>query len=81
MIAGQPLAAGLVRRPHPLAADVPAQPSADLVVADVGVEDDRQDVVQQRLPVLAAAGTLGEGLGQPLPRGGLPSGQRLVEEG
>jgi hypothetical protein len=54
VVAGQPLAAGLVRRPHPLAADVPPQPPADLVTGHVRVEDDRQDVVQQGLPVLAA---------------------------
>ena len=80
VIAGQPLPAGLPRRPHPLTADVPAQPRADLVVAYARVEHDLQDVVQQRLPVLAAAGPLGEGLGQPLPRGCLPPGQRLVEQ-
>jgi len=80
VVAGQPLAAGLVRRPHPPAADVAAQPGAHLVVGHVRVEDDRQDVVQQRLPVLAAPGTLGEDLGQPVPRGRLPPGQRLVEQ-
>jgi hypothetical protein len=54
--------------------------NVDLVVGHVRVEDDRQDVVQQGLPVLAAAGALGEHLGQPLPRGRLPAGQRLVEQ-
>jgi hypothetical protein len=80
MIAGQPLAAGLPRRPHSLVAYIPAQPRAHLVIADVRVEHDLEDVVQQRLPVLAATGALGEHLGQPLPRGRLPPGQRLVEQ-
>jgi hypothetical protein len=80
VVAGQPLAAGLPRRPHPLMADVPPQPQAYLVIAGVRVEHDLQDVVQQRLPVLAPAGALGERLGQPLPRGRLPPGQRLVEQ-
>jgi hypothetical protein len=59
---------------------VAGQPPADLVVGCVRVEDDRQDVVQQGLPVLAGAGALGEDLGQPLPRGRLTPGQRLVEQ-
>ena len=69
MIAGQPLAARLPRRPHPLVAYFPAQPRAHLVVADLRVQPDLQDVVQQRLPVLPAAGALGQHLGQPCPRG------------
>ena len=69
VVAGEPLAAGLPRRPHPLVADVPAQPRADLVVAHAGVEHDLQDVVQQRLPVLPAARPLGQRLGHARPRG------------
>jgi hypothetical protein len=69
VIAGQPLAAGLPRRPHPLVADIPAQPRTDLVVADLRVQHDLQDVVQQRLPVLPAAGALGQRFGQPCPCG------------
>ncbi len=80
VVAGQPLAPGLVRRPHPLVADVPPQPPAHLVVGHVRVEHDRQDVIQQGLPVLAAPCALGEHLCQPLPRGRLPAGQRLVEQ-
>jgi len=61
-------------------ADVAPQPCSDPAVADVRVEDDRQDVVQQRLTVLPAARPLGERLGQPLPRSSFPPGQRLVEQ-
>ena len=61
-------------------ADVRAQPAADLVIAHVRVEHDAQDVIEQGLPVLAAAGPLGQGLGHLRLRGGLPAGQRLVEQ-
>jgi hypothetical protein len=56
-----------------------AQPRADLVIGDLRVQHDPQDVVQQRLPVLPAAGALRQRLGQQCPRGRLPAGQRLVE--
>jgi hypothetical protein len=69
VVTGQRLAAGLPRRPHPLVAYFSAQPRAHLVVADLQVQHDLQDVVQQRLPVLPAAGPLGQHLGQPRPRG------------
>jgi hypothetical protein len=69
VVAGQPLAAGLPRCPHPLVAYFPAQPRAHLVIADLRVQHDSQDVVQQRLPVLPAAGALGQRFGQPCPRG------------
>src|SRR6266700_6870498 len=79
-VTGQRLAAGLPCCPHPLVAYFSAQPRAYLVVGDLQVQHDLQDVVQQRLPVLPAAGPLGQHLGQPCPRGRLPAGQRLVEQ-
>lgn len=45
-----------------------------------GVEHDGQDLVQQRLAVLAALGPLREGVGDLLLRRGLPAGDRLVEQ-
>jgi hypothetical protein len=80
VVAREPRPAGLPRGPHPPVADVRAQPAADLVVAHVRVEHDPQDVIEQGLPVLAGAGPLGQGPRHLRLRGGLPAGQRLVEQ-
>ncbi|MFJ4521800.1 hypothetical protein ACIP4Y_12770 [Streptomyces sp. NPDC088810] len=56
VVAGQP-ARGLGERgPQPVHAEGVPQQSADLLVLDLGVDQDRQDFVQQGLPPLAGRG-------------------------
>jgi len=60
MVAWQPRLRLRERGPQPRHADPLPQHSTDLLVGDVGVQQDRQDRIQQRLAVLTRLGPLGE---------------------
>ncbi|MDX6346545.1 MAG: hypothetical protein QOF84_1335, partial [Streptomyces sp.] len=50
VLAGQPFLTGGERRAEPLDPDPRPDQAADLLVGDDRVQDDRQDLIQQRLP-------------------------------
>jgi len=56
------------------------RPFSDVLVRDRGVGDDREQVVEQHLAVLAAAGALGQRLGHPPPGPALPTRHGLIEQ-
>jgi hypothetical protein len=80
VVAWQPRPRLRERGPQPRHADPRPQQPADLLVGDGGVQQDRQDRVQQRLTVLARLGPLDQLLVGLVPGSSLASRHRLVEQ-
>ncbi|WP_225993001.1 hypothetical protein [Actinomadura rudentiformis] len=64
VVAGQRRQRRRLRRAQPLPPDqLTAQQAADLLIGHRRISDDRQDRVQQRLPILPGLGSLGQRAG------------------
>jgi hypothetical protein len=80
VVGRQAFLAGGPRVAHPLHADALARKRPDLPFGDVGIQGDRQNLIQQHLAVLALAGAFGQRLLQAGPGRRFPPGDGLIEQ-